>query len=147
LENQIQETLTFQAWYLFRSLQTNIGNTILLILGVEKNFNLKNLQIETGINFNSYYTISQYYHLSFNPQGSQDYKKNNKEYFASSINLNVNLLKKFGKTNIGPSLVIPVFDTWKTDETFPEETNSGSRNKWLSGIGLGICINYSLSKK
>lgn len=123
-------------------------NTIALNIGVEKIFDFKrNIQVVTGLNINNYFTISQYYHLSFNPQGSQDYRKNNKRYFASSINLNASILKKIRRINIGPSLILPVFDIWKTDYAFPEETNSTSRNKWLRGIGLGISCNYSLIKK
>ncbi len=123
-------------------------NTIMANIGVEKIFNSKkNIQIVTGINWNNYFAISEYYHLVYNPEGSQDYLKNNKRYFGSSVYINISLLKKFQKVSIGPSLILPVFDNWKMDETFPEETNSSSRSKWLNGIGLGISFNYSLIKK
>jgi hypothetical protein len=123
-------------------------NTINANIGVEKLFNLKkDMQITTALNINNYFTFSQYYHLSYNSPGSQDYKKNIGRYFGSSVNINASLLKKFTKISIGPSIIIPVFELWKTDETFFEETNSGSRNKWFRGIGLGISCNYSLTKK
>ena len=123
-------------------------NTITANIGIEKIFNCKkNIQIVTGVNWNNYYVVSEYYHLVNNPEGSQDYRKNNKRYFGSSVYINISLLKKFQKISIGPSLILPVFDNWKMDETFPEETNSGSRSKWLNGIGLGISFNYSLNKK
>ncbi|MEO8399462.1 MAG: hypothetical protein ABI550_06565 [Ignavibacteriaceae bacterium] len=123
-------------------------NTITANIGLENFFNCKrDIQIVTGINWNNYFAISEYYHLVYNPQGSQDYLKNYKRYFGSSVCINISLLKKFQKVSIGPSLILPVFDNWKMDETFPEETNSSSRSKWLNGIGLGISINYSLAKK
>lgn len=98
------------------------------------------------MNLSNYYVVSEYYHLSFNPAGSQDYRKKIKRYFGSSFSLNVSILKKYKKFSIGPSLIFPVFDTWKKDNTFPEEANSGSRSKWFNGIGLGLSCNYSLLK-
>ena len=123
-------------------------NTITANIGFENFFNCKkNIQIVTGVNWNNYYSVSEYYHLVYNPTGSKDYRKNNKRYFGSSVYINVSLLKKFQKIRIGPSLILPVFDNWKMDETFPEEKNTASRSKWSNGIGLGISFNYSLTKK
>lgn len=123
-------------------------NTISANIGVEKIFNYKStIQVVTGLNLNNYYVVSEYYHLSYNPIGSQDYRKKIKRYFGSSFNLNAGILKKYKKVSIGPSLMLPVFDTWKKDDTFPEEANSGSRSKWFNGIGLGISFNYLLTKK
>jgi hypothetical protein len=123
-------------------------NTIMANIGFEKLFNCKrNTQVVTGINWNNYYAISESYHLTYNPEGSKNYGKNNNRYFGSSVYIDVSVIKKFQKIRIGPSLILPVFDNWKTDSIFPGETNSGSRSKWLNGIGLGISVNYSLAKK
>lgn len=97
-----------------------------------------------GVELNNYITISQNYHLTNNPDGNQDFKKSNKNYIGTSSILFFNLLKKIKKINIGPSLIVPLFDIWKTDATFQEETGSDSRNKWFHGFGFGISINYSL---
>lgn len=121
-------------------------NTISANIGVEKIFNYKSsVQIVTGLNLNNYYVVSAYYHLSYN-EGSQDYRKKIKRYFGSSFSLNAGILKKYKKFSIGPSLMLPVFDTWKKDDTFPEEANSDSRSKWFNGIGLGISCNYYFTK-
>lgn len=123
-------------------------NTITANIGIEKIFKpLRNMEIVTGANLNNYFAFSEYYHLSYNPGGGLDYRQNNKGYFGSSFNLNICILKRFQKLRVGPSVIIPVFDLWKMDKIFPEETNFGSRNKWMNGIGLGISINYSLIKK
>jgi hypothetical protein len=55
--------------------------------------------------------------------------------------------ERFQKISVGPSVILPVFDLWKTDKTFPGETNSGSRNKWLNVIGFGLSFNYLLPGK
>lgn len=123
-------------------------NTASLNVGAEKQFKLKNKHtLTTGIALSNYYTFSQHYHLTSNPGGSQDYKKKNNQYFGLSAWIEIGLLKKINKFTIGPKLQIPVFTNWKTDETFPNETNSASRSKWLRGIGFGLSFNYSLTKK
>lgn len=120
-------------------------NTINANISLEKEILLKkNYQLALGVGLNNYITISQNYHLTFNPNESQNFKKSNKKYFGSMGMLYFNVLKKINKIKIGPSLIIPVLDVWKTDETFQEETSSNSRNKWFKGIGFGISINYSL---
>lgn len=122
--------------------------TISLNINSEKVVDIaKDFQFVGGLNLNNYITVSQYYHLTNNPEGSQDFKKSDFRYFGSSVYLNADLLKRFGRIRLGPSIILPVFDSWKTDETFPTETNGGSRNKWLKGIGFGISLNYSLNKK
>lgn len=126
-------------------------NCIAANLGIEKLVIWKNdFQLYAGINLNNYYTYLQYYHITYkNPDNpiNNDYKLKNGRYFGFSANLNASLLKEFGKFNLGPTIILPVFDIWKTDKTFPEETNSGTRRKWLNGIGLGISFNYLLTKK
>lgn len=123
-------------------------NSISANIGLERLFLLKNsFHGVVGFQLNNYFTISQKYHLILNPEGSQDYKKKNKNYFGSSGILYLNLVKKIKQVSLGPSFVIPVFDIWKTDATFQEETNNDTRNKWFNGIGIGISFNYSLPKK
>jgi hypothetical protein len=130
-------------------------NTFSLNLGVEKVFEIKkDLFITNSINFLNYFTYSQEYHLPFdNSFISQpdlkiknDYKIKNNRYFGLGANFQVGLLKKIGKINIGPSLIIPIYDKWKQDNVFPTEINFENRNKWLNGIGAGIICNYSLNK-
>lgn len=123
-------------------------HTITANIGLEKTFILKrDIQFTTGINLNNYFSISEYYHLTYNPEGSKDLRTNEKEgYFGSSVYISIGFLKKFEGFHVGPSFILPLFDTWKTDAVFPRETDSGSRNKWLRGIGVGISLNYSLHK-
>lgn len=125
-------------------------NSISFNLGIENFFNFNNnWQLVGGINFNNYYTYSQYYRITADyPTGPPDhrYKLRNSRYLGISANIHAGLLKHFGKLNIGPSLFLPVYDIWKQDNTFPEEDNASSRNKWLKGIGVGITCNFSLKK-
>jgi len=124
-------------------------------LGIEKSFELtKALTFIGGLNVKNYFTFSQRYHLpydnSFIPQPElqieNNYKTNSSRYFGLGAELNLAMLKKTGKVNIGPSLIIPVADLWKQDAIFPTETNLGSRNKWFRGFGVGIKLIYSLQK-
>lgn len=122
-------------------------NTISVNIGLEKQLLLKNnFHGIVGFQFNNYITTSQKYHLILNPDGSQNYKKSNKNYFGSSGLIYVNLMKKIKQISCGPSLIVPVVDIWKTDETFQEETNKNTRKKWFNGIGIGISFNYSITK-
>ncbi|MDP3915859.1 MAG: hypothetical protein Q8R96_19200 [Bacteroidota bacterium] len=126
-------------------------NTISANIGIEKLFYWKkDLQISIGANINNYYTYSQYYHITYenpNTQINNDYKNKIRRNFGLSANLSASLLKKLGKISLGPAIIIPVYDRWKTDETFTDEAESDSRNKFLRGIGLGISCNYSLTTK
>jgi hypothetical protein len=130
-------------------------NTINLLLGLEKQFVMtKNVKILTGMNLNNYFTFSQQYHLpydnSFIPQPElkikNDYKTNGKRYFGLSSEAYLSIFTKINKVAIGPSLIIPVFDTWKQDNIFPTENNSNNRHKWFNGIGVGFTINYTIKK-
>jgi hypothetical protein len=121
-------------------------NTVSVNLGVEKSVTLKkNLQLITGFTVANYFTFSQHYHLSFNPEGTQDYKKNNNSYFGFSCNLSAAIVKHIGKIQIGPSIIVPVFDLWEKDNTLPESSFSGSRTKLFNGLGFGIVCNIPLS--
>ena len=124
-------------------------------MGIEKSFELtKALTFIGGLNVKNYFTFSQRYHLpydnSFIPQPElqieNNYKTNSSRYFGLGAELNLAMLKKTGKVNIGPSLIIPVADLWKQDAIFPTETNLGGRNKWFRGFGVGIKLIYSLQK-
>jgi hypothetical protein len=131
-------------------------NSVSLNLGIEKSFELtKDFIFTGGLTIKNYFTFSQRYHLpydnSFIPQPElqikNNYKTNKSRFFGFGPELNLAALKKTGKVNIGPSLIIPVFDLWKQDAIFPTETNQGSRNKWFGGFGIGIKLIYSLQKK
>jgi hypothetical protein len=122
-------------------------NTLSLNIGIDKQLKLRNnYSLITGLGLSNYYNLSQYYHLTSNSEGSVDYKKKNKQYFGLSAELGIGLLKKIKQFSIGPKIQIPVFSNWRTDNTFPNETNSGSRSKWFNGLGIGISCNYSLKK-
>lgn len=126
-------------------------NCISANIGIEKLFKIKNdMQIIGGLNLNNYYTYSQNYHIpiyfTVNPINN-NYKLNNDRFFGLSANIHAGLLKKIGKVSIGPSIILPVYDTCNTDRAFPDEDNDGFRNKWFKGIGLGIICNFSLTKK
>jgi hypothetical protein len=123
--------------YYYRSILVNIG--------IEKEFFVRHdLVLAIGSELNNYYTISQKYHLTYR---GINYKRNENAFFGHSIVLNSSLFKKTDKIEIGPSLIVPVFDIWKQDVVFPEENSADSRTKWFSGIGLGISINFLISKK
>jgi len=123
-------------------------NCIANNIGIEKDINLKNdLLISIVVSANNYFTYSQYYHLINNPEGSLDYKKKEFKYLGLSVTSQISIQKRINSISIGPNLILPLFDIWRTDDTFPYEASSGSRSKWLRGIGFGISINYSLSQK
>ena len=120
-------------------------HSIVLNVGAEKNIDLKNNMIfSAGIELYNYYTISQRYHLA---SRSINFKKGENRYFGLSFLLTSALLKRFQNFEIGPSILIPVFDTWKKDIVFPGENDSGTRNKWFQGIGWGISSNFLLTTK
>ena len=124
-------------------------NNLVINTGIEKKFDLtKGASFITSFNLNAYYTCSQYYHLTFNPNdGNLDFKKNEKQIFGLSGNIMVSITKQFGRFQIGPSMVLPIFDLWKKDPVFLEEDYHGGKSKWLNGIGFGIVCNISLHKK
>ncbi len=122
-------------------------NTLSLNIGVDRQLKLRNNYfLITCLGLSNYYNFSQHYHLTSNPEGSMDYKKTNNQYFGLSAELGIGLVKQFKQLSIGPKIQIPVFSNWRTDKTFPNETNSGSRSKWFNGVGVGISCNYSLKK-
>lgn len=123
--------------YFYQSLFLNVGT--------EKKIEFKNNMLFTlGVELQNFYTISQRYHLA---SRNINFKKEESRYFGSSILLSPTLIKRFKKIEIGPSILIPVYDSWKKDDVFPGENNSESRHKWLRGIGWGISTNFLLIKK
>jgi len=123
-------------------------NSISVNFGIEKKIFMKgNYQVQIAADIKNYWTISQLYHLTNNPGGEQNFKKNDTRYFGTSALLTTNFIKSFGNLSIGPSVRIPVFNIWKTDSVFPEETGNETRSKFFRGVGFGIIFNYSLTKK
>lgn len=130
-------------------------NTISMSIGIEKYFELnKDFIIIGGLSARNYFTFSQQYHMpydnSFIPQPElqiqNNYKTFKKENFGFGGELNAGIIKKFGPVYIGPSIIIPVYDSWRKDSIFPTENNSESRKKWFRGIGTSIKILYTLKK-
>ena len=123
-------------------------NSIVVTIGIEKYIDIsKSLQLFYGVDIRNYYTFSQQYHIVYPVPEGTNYRRTDNRYFGFSANLNAGVRKKFGKTSIGPSIILPVYDIWKKDGVFPQEENNKSRKKWLKGFGVGISCNYSLSKK
>ena len=113
-------------------------NCIVGNLGVEKHFSIiKKIPTYLGLNYNTYYSFSQYYHLRNNPAGSNDFRNYNSHYFGSSFTIDMGIITQLGHRSIKPYLIVPVYDIWKTDATF-QETNSGNRSKWFKSIGVGL---------
>lgn len=130
--------------------------TVSTDIGIEKVFDVNNdWQISAGLSLTNYYTFSQTYHMTPDyPVGPHHhkYKLKNNRYFGLSSSIELGLLKKFRQINIGPVLILPVYNMWKQDKVFPKnenfaESNLDGRHKWFRGIGFGISCNYSLTKK
>ncbi len=124
-------------------------NNMNINLGIEKQFNIaKNLELTTGINLGGYYNLSQYYHLTMNPfDNNLDFNKKEKRFSGFLSNISLGFYKRFGRYSIGPSLVLPIYDSWKKDPIFLEENYDGGKNKWFNGIGIGITAKISLQQK
>jgi hypothetical protein len=120
-------------------------NTVNVNLAVERHFDIKNnWQIISSVYTHHFFALSQNYRLTHNPRGSLDYKKTKTGYFGSSLGITGSLTKRFKRLSIGPSIQIPVYGRWKTDDTFTDEMKSASRGKWFKGVGFGASVNYSL---
>jgi hypothetical protein len=131
-------------------------NTISINIGIEKVFDIsRSWKMATGLLLNNYYTFSQTYHMKPDyPIGppNHKYKLKNNRYFGLSSSVEIGLLKKIKQINIGPVLLLPVYDMWKQDKVFPKnensaESDSDGRHKWFRGIGFGISCSYSITKK
>lgn len=128
-------------------------NTLSLGLGIEKLYSIKKgFTIIGGVALRNYVTFSQRYHIpydnSFIPQPDLQIKNNYKTFgkrnFGFGTELNLGVLKEMGKTQIGPSIIIPVYNSWNQDSIFPTESNSQIRSKWFRGFGLSFKITYTI---
>jgi hypothetical protein len=122
-------------------------NNLLVRLGIGKEFYLnKETHLITDLSVMPYYSFSQYYHLTSNPwDGNLNFHKNRAMLFGFSSTISIAITKQYKNFQIGPSLIIPVFDLWKKDLVFLE--GNGYRDKWVNGIGVGIVCNIFLLKK
>ena len=129
--------LTDKYWY----------NNIVLLIGVEKQILIKkNINLVTGLDINNHFTLSQFYHITYPVPGGTNYKKSDWRYFGFSANAQIAVHKKWNRMSVGPQLILPIYDSWKQDAVFPDETNSKFRNKWSRGIGIGINFLYNIEK-
>ena len=116
-------------------------NTLSASVGIEKLFFIKHsLVLVGGFDVVNYYTLSQQYTIVSDIK----YRESNNRYLGFSANIHAGLQKKFGKVNIDPTMILPVYSNWEQDKIFPQESNNRSRSKWLRGIGIGITFSYSL---
>lgn len=122
-------------------------NTVFLLLGIEKHSNINNnIQLSIGVTTKNYFTFSQFYHITYPSPVGDNYKQNSKRYFGFSANIYTSIMKKIKRFNVGPKLVLSIYDSWKKDKIFPQEENNQSRCKWLNGVGIGINISYRILK-
>lgn len=132
-------------------------NTLSLNVGLEKSFPLSStLDLFTSVNISDYYTLSQVYHMDETyftttfeqaPTGSREWKHETreKEHFGYSAFLQLGLAKKAGGFSLAPSLLLPVFDSWRKDELFREGGNGrDTRSKNFGGVGLALAISRNL---
>ncbi len=124
-------------------------NNLMFRVGIGKEFNLnREFLIAASFHLSAYYTISQYYHLAANPwDGNLNFNKKNTIFFGFSGAISTSITKQFNRLQIGPSLILPIYDTRLKDPVFLEESHTGGKNKWFNGIGVGIACNISLNKK
>lgn len=135
--------------FILYSTDKYLYNNLMLRTGLGKAFDLnKKLSIVASFDLTAYYTFSQYYHLAFNPwDGNLDFNRKNKMLFGFSGSLSISILKQYKGFQIGPSLVVPIYDSWKKDTVFREEDYKGGKQKWLNGFGGGIVCNIFLHKR
>jgi len=112
-------------------------NTLSINFGWEKVCQLKKgYAFTAGAALQTYYTYSQLFKVTWD--NYSDYKRKDAGVFGFSANINFGITKHFQNFYLGPKLFIPLFDQWKKDKIFAED--SGSRSKWFSGIGGGITM-------
>lgn len=141
-------------------------NTLGLNIGLEKAFPVSpTVKIFTSVDLSHYYTFSQGYHVDdvyftyrqdngFTPVGFEQaganyrelkHKPKEKQFFAYGGSLQLGLTKTVQKYAFGPSLLLPIFDTWKKDEVLGETKNEdGTRSKTFGGVGLALAISRNL---
>jgi hypothetical protein len=126
-------------------------------IGLEKAIPVSpTVSIFTSVDLSHYYTFSQGYHIDdvffsteFEPAITNGrvliHKVKEKQFFGYGGSLQLGLTKSIQKYAIGPSLLLPVFDTWRKDELFRETaTTDETRTKGFGGLGLAIAISRNL---
>lgn len=123
-------------------------NNIMMSTGIDKEFALnKGFKISASFDLTAYYTYSQYYHLTFKTfDGNQNFNKNNATLFGFSGTISTGITKQLNNLQIGPAIILPIFDSWRNDTVFLEDDKKG-KNKWLNGVGVGIVCNILLHTK
>lgn len=117
-------------------------NTLQLSAGLEKEYRLKkNFNLTAGSDYLYYYTFSQRYNL---PDFGKEYKTHNNRTLGYGIIAQLGLVKYFRDIYVSPKIIIPVFQSIKTDPVFLE--GSQNLNKWFNGIGLSFTIGKFLKK-
>lgn len=119
--------------------------TVDLGFAVEKKIDLsKHFEFSIGAQLHNYFTFSQSYHIYTDDPISNPYKTSRTDYFGTTGNLSIGIVKRGERINFGPQIIFPVISTWKTDAVFYGENNDASRSKWLRGIGIGFSVSYNL---
>lgn len=130
-------TFTDNYWY----------NNVAFNVGFDKHLLLKNNSyITIGAIMNNFIEYSQYYYFEGGYVEGKNHLYTKNTSYGISTSIQVGFLKKISKFSIGPKLIIPVFDNKKKDKNFPYGIGTGVKDKWLNGIGLGISLNYLLTK-
>jgi hypothetical protein len=120
-------------------------NTICFNAGYEKGIKVaKNNFIIVGADIAALYLFSQKYHLTNNPEGSTDYKRNNANFWGVMAGLDFGIAKRYDKWNVVPKLKIPVLTFLQTDSAFPNENDADFRKQLFSGLGFGISFIYKV---
>lgn len=115
-------------------------HTVSLNIGFGKNFVLgKKNWLSSSVIGSNYFTFRQAYKI----EETLTYKSSKTKSFAQSLIVKAGLLRQLGSIRIGPSLLVPVYNSWLKDEVFLENP-SEKREKWLMGWGAGIDINLKL---
>lgn len=120
-------------------------NTICFNAGFEKGIKVavSNFFI-VGADIAALYSFSQKYHLTNNPGGSTEYKRNDSNLWGIMAGFDLGFARRYGKWSIAPKLKIPVLTILKTDSAFPNENGADFRQQLFSGIGFGISFIYKL---
>ena len=115
-------------------------NSIALRMGIETHKNFpQNILLNYGVGWVYYYTFSQKYHLGY-PEPF--YKTGVDRFFGFSVLGHFSVQKRVRKISIGPSVDIPIYDIWKKDDVFPQESNNEIRHKWFNGLSGGVGLTY-----
>ncbi len=94
----------------------------------------------TGADYLYYYTFSQKY-LIPTYQGNTYYQTNNNGSLGNGITVQSGFIKQMEKFYISPKIIVPVYQTLRTDRVFLEDTKKFA--KWFNGIGISVTIGKS----